>query len=76
MSIWRTRSEPDSWERRREEMLEYDGDVAYCVWRNGGNPDECDPDRVNDRFWEGDCADECARQELQIQRRREVETEC
>jgi len=75
MNIWSTRRENDSWERRREEMREYDGEVAYQVWRNGGNPDLCDPDRVNDSFWEGDCADECARYELRIQRRNEADIE-
>jgi len=68
VSIWRTRSEPDSWERRREEMRKYDGDVAYQVWRNGGNPDMCDPDRVNDRYWEGQSADEAASGEIRRQR--------
>jgi hypothetical protein len=42
---------------------EYEGDVWYEVWRNGGNPDNVDPDRVRDYYDDGYGAEAAARQE-------------
>lgn len=51
----------------REERLKYEGDVAYDVWRAGGNPDAIDLDRIDDHYYEGAYADEAAAAELRHQ---------
>ena len=56
----------DYYERREREREEYRGDVFYEVWRSGGNPDRIDDDRVNDRFYDGYQADECAHAEQAV----------
>ena len=49
---------------------EYEGDVIYGVWRQGGNPDAIDRDRVMDHWDAGDEEDSAVRDELRHQRRR------
>ena len=55
--------------RTREEEEKYQGDVAYEVWRSGGNPDAVDRDRVAGYYWEGWEPEDAARSELRRQRR-------
>jgi len=57
-----------SYEERREEQRKYDNDVFYEVWRNGGNPDRIDFDRVQDRYYNGQDVESAASSELQAQR--------
>lgn len=57
-----------SYEERREEQRKYDNDVFYEVWRNGGNPDRIDFDRVQDRYYNGQDVESAASAELQAQR--------
>lgn len=38
---------------RSDERLEYEADVAYEVWRSGGNPDLVDRDRCEDAYYRG-----------------------
>jgi hypothetical protein len=52
-------------ERRRE----YEADVAYEVWRAGGNPDLVDYERTDDCYWSGAEPDACAAKELSRQHR-------
>ena len=59
--------------RWREEERRYESDVAYEVWRNGGNPDRIDPDRVQDSRYMGMDVDSAAHRELRRQRPREPE---
>ncbi len=61
-------------ERRREERR-YEGDVVYDVWRNGGNPDHVDLDRIQDHFYNGDESTQATRDELRHQRPRPQEEE-
>ena len=58
----------DRREQRREEQRRYESDVFYEVWRSGGNTDRINPDRVQDRYWNGQDAESAARQELNAQR--------
>jgi len=58
----------DRREQRREEQRRYESDVFYEVWRSGGNPDRINPDRVQDRYWDGQDAESAARAELNAQR--------
>ena len=48
---------------RREEYRKYQGDVEYEVWRNGGNPDAVDRDRLHDRFYDGCSVEQAAQLE-------------
>lgn len=54
-------------ERHREERRKYENDVYYDVWSRGGNPDNINDDRVEDRFWGGSSASHAAEHELHIQ---------
>jgi hypothetical protein len=47
----------------------YDDEVFYRVWRNGGNPDLIDSDRVDDSWGRGYRVDDAAARELRSQRR-------
>jgi hypothetical protein len=73
MSRWSERSSEDRWsrrdevDRRREEQEQFRGDVIYQVWRSGGNPDRINDDRLSDRYWDGQNADEAASAELRSQ---------
>uniref|UniRef100_A0A6M3L7R4 Uncharacterized protein n=1 Tax=viral metagenome TaxID=1070528 RepID=A0A6M3L7R4_9ZZZZ len=55
-------------EERRDEERRYEGDVVYDVWRNGGNPDRVNLDRVQEHFDRGDQSDCAVRDELRHQR--------
>jgi hypothetical protein len=55
-------------EERREDERRYEGDVVYDVWRNGGNPDRVDIERVREHFDRGDQSDYATRDELRRQR--------
>jgi hypothetical protein len=57
-----------SYEERREEQRRYESDVFYEVWRSGGNTDRIDPDRVQDRYYNGQDAESAASAELWAQR--------
>ena len=60
----------------RRSQREYEGDVDYHVWLQGGNPDAIDRDRVADHWYAGDEEDAAVRDELRHQRRvREPEQE-
>lgn len=64
--------------RRDEERRRFYADVAYDVWRSGGNPDRIDHDRVRDAFYDGRTAESyasevCRRQCEARQRREEAE---
>lgn len=58
----------DRREQRREEQRRYESDVFYEVWRSGGNTDRINPDRVQDRYWNGQDSESAARAELNAQR--------
>ena len=62
-------------EERREEERRYEGDVVYNVWRNGGNPDRVNLDRVDEHFDRGDQSDQATRDELRHQRPKPQEEE-
>lgn len=62
-----------SYEERRDERHEYKMDVAYDVWRSGGNPDNVDADRCRDYYDAGYYHDEAARMEMQRQQPRHEE---
>ena len=57
-----------SYEERREEKRRYESDVFYEVWRSGGDTDRINPDRVQDRYWNGQDAESAASAELRAQR--------
>jgi hypothetical protein len=61
---------------REKSRRDYEGDVAYEVWRSGGNVDRINDDRVRDSFYDGDHAEDVARRELKAQRPRERVDEC
>lgn len=67
-------SENDEYERRREERRQeerrYEADVAYEVWRSGGDVDRIDRDRVHDAIADGLGSSEAARREMNRQRLR------
>lgn len=67
-----------SYESRRDERREWDSNVYYEVWRSGGNPDNINPDRMDDRFYNSQTAEEAASGEMRRERqarrnRREAE---
>ena len=62
-------------DEQREERRRYEGDVSYDVWRNGGNPDQVDYERVTDGYYGGLQAEDVAREELRRQRPRPVPEE-
>jgi hypothetical protein len=55
-------------EQRREEERRYQSDVAYDVWRSGGNMDRVDRDRVSDAFHSGVDQFSAADREVRAQR--------
>jgi len=57
-------------EEQREELRRYEGDVFYDVWRNGGNPDRLDMDRVSDDYYNHVPVENVVRDELHRQRPR------
>ncbi len=54
----------------RQKRTDFNGDVVYDVWRNGGNPDEIDEVRLDEAYWDGYEADEFAQSEVRRQRDR------
>lgn len=54
-------------DEQREDRREYHNDVAYDVWRAGGNPDAVDYDCVEDYFYDGRRHEDAARFELKKQ---------
>ena len=48
-------------EERRDEERRYEGDVVYDIWRNGGNPDRVNLERVHEHFYRGDQSDYATR---------------
>jgi len=52
----------------REDRHKFEADVAYEVWRNGGNPDNVDLDRIDDSFYAGDFPEDVAVSEVRPQR--------
>ena len=60
-------------EEQREERRKYEGDVAYEVWRSGGNPDRINDDRVENNFYDGHDYEYAARRELSTQKPRQPE---
>lgn len=55
-------------EEQREEQRRHEGDVAYEVWRRGGNPDRVDYERVTDAYHDGRTVEDVAQGELRRQR--------
>ena len=55
-------------EEIREERREYEADVAYEVWRNGGDMDRINVDRIEDHFYNRDSCESATRDELRHQR--------
>jgi hypothetical protein len=55
-------------EARREQERRYQADVAYEVWRSGGDTDRVDRDRVSGSFYDGDDESLAAQRELRRQR--------
>lgn len=53
---------------RREEERRYHADVAYDVWRSGGNMDRVNYERVQDAFYSQVDSESAARVELRKQR--------
>lgn len=51
-----------------KDRREYEADVAYEVWRRGGNPDSIDQDAVDEEFYRESPVDESAEAELRRQR--------
>lgn len=56
-------------EERRTEQRRFEADVLYDAWRAGGNPDAISPDRLSDRWWNDESAEQAARAELRLQRK-------
>jgi hypothetical protein len=57
-------------EEIREERRKYENDVAYEVWRHGGNMDNVNSERIEEHYYEGAEVDHAAHAELQAQRQR------
>jgi hypothetical protein len=53
---------------RHTEERQYHADVAYAVWRSGGNMDSVDYERTVEHCQQGIDADHAARIELRLQR--------
>lgn len=62
-------------DEQRKEQRRYEDDVSYDVWRNGGNPDWVDYERVIDGYYGGRQAEDVAREELRRQRPQPVPEE-
>lgn len=58
--------------QRRDEERKFERDVAYEVWRNGGDMDRINPDRIQDHRQQGWNV-EATRSELRAQRPKEPE---
>lgn len=57
-------------EEQREERRRYEADVSYEVWRNGGNPDRINYERVEDAYYNDVPSESTARREIERQRPR------
>lgn len=55
-------------EEIREERREYEADVAYEVWRSGGNMDNVNDERIEDNYYDGASIEHAAHIELEAQR--------
>jgi len=55
-------------EEQREDERRYEADVYYDVWRNGGDPDRINFDRVENHYYNGDGSESATRDELRRQR--------
>jgi hypothetical protein len=55
-------------EEQREDRRNYEADVCYEVWRNGGDPDRVNLERVEEHFYNGDESESVIRCELRHQR--------
>lgn len=55
-------------EEIREERRKYKNDVTYEVWRNGGNMDRVNDDRVDRHYYYGADVDVAVGAELRVQR--------
>ena len=55
-------------EEMREERREYESDVAYEVWRNGGDMDRINIDRIEDHFYNDHGVGYATRDELRHQK--------
>jgi len=51
-----------------DDRRKFEGDVAYEVWRGGGNPDSISETRLDDCYWERHDAEECGRGIIREQR--------
>lgn len=61
-------------EEIREDRHNYEMDVEYEVWRNGGNPDNVNHERVEENYYQGIDVDSACHSELKAQtKHREVE---
>jgi len=63
----------DERERIREERRAYEADVAYEVWRRGGDVDSVSHERVSECYFRGDDWDAAATVELRHQRSKQRE---
>ena len=52
----------------KRNFKDYLGEVWYDVWRNGGNPDAVDDERVRDQFDGYEYPEDAAHRELRRQR--------
>ncbi len=55
------------WSDERDRAQHFRADVAYQVWRSGGNPDAVNGDRLFNDFYEGRSVDDCVRAEMRRQ---------
>ena len=54
----------------RSKRQDFNGDVAYDVWRSGGDPDSIDETRLDEAYWDGYEAEAFAESEVIRQRNR------
>ncbi len=59
---------PDRFEKSRERRRKFEAHATYEVWRNGGNPDAIDLDRIDAAYYAGDYPEEAADRKLRHQR--------
>lgn len=57
-----------SYEERRDEKRKYEADIAYDIWRRGGNPDYVHPDRIDNYWYQGVDEESAVNWELRRQR--------
>ena len=62
-------------EEQREERHRYESDVAYEVWRSGGDMDRVDVERVENHYYDGHEYEQAVRDELKHQQPRSFEEE-